>query len=171
MKPSRLVPAVAALALLAACSPMPGTAAVVGSTTYTETTLTKMVNGCAAALGTTPDKLSRRGIVQNLVIGGVFDTIAASTGKTVSTADVDTMVPQALQSGAAMLANADCAPLARAATKSALLQQISDQDLLQKALLETSVQMNPKYGTFEPTTTGLFGESGSLSVLAADAQQ
>lgn len=171
MKFRRLVPAVAAVAMLAACSPAPGTAAVVGSTTYTEKALTKMVNGCAAALKTTPDKLSRRGIVQNLVIGGVFDTVAEIHGQPIADADVDKMVPQALENGAAMLANPDCVPLARAATKSALLQQVGDSALLKQALNETTVKLNPRYGTYEPSTTNLFGDSGSISVLAKNAQK
>ena len=50
MKLKLLVPAaVAAVALLAGCSPTAGTALVVDGTRYSESDVTQIVNGCAEA--------------------------------------------------------------------------------------------------------------------------
>lgn len=173
MKLIRVVPAVAAVAMLAACSPMPGVALVAGDTTYSESQVDDIMTGCAEALEVDVNQLDRRGVVQNLLLGSVFDTVASQgeTGQAPSDAEIDELVPQATSGGDKMLANSDCAPLARAVTKFTLLQQVSDEQLLRDGLVDTHVQLNPIYGTWVPEDPNvLFNTSGSLSILASNAQ-
>lgn len=104
MKLTRMVPAVAAVAMLAACSPMPSTAVIVDGTTTTEAQVTQAMEGCAEALGVSIDQLSRRGVVQTLLFGGIFDSLASQLGG-VTDEQVDAIVLQQDASAQAMLDN------------------------------------------------------------------
>mgnify|MGYP002143962445 CR=1 FL=1 len=64
MKLTRVVPAVAAMAMLAACSPTAGTALVAGGQTVTEADLTRMTESCTQIVG---QEIARADIVLLLV--------------------------------------------------------------------------------------------------------
>lgn len=159
MKLTRLVPAaVAAVALLAGCSPTPGTALVMDGTRYTEAQLDEIVDGCAEALAITPDQIRRAGVVGTLVLGGVFDSIGAD----VAEADLETAADQM---GSGQLFSVDsCRPLALANTKVQMLSSIQDQEAVMEAAGKMDVQLNPRYGKWAPHTGTLLEPSGSLSV-------
>lgn len=166
MKLIRLVPAVAALTLLAACSPMPSTAFVVDGETVTEKQVAAAMEGCGEALGVGVDQFSRSGVVRTLLFGGIFDSLANQMGG-VTDEQIDQIVVQQDPSAQAMLDNEACRPLARANGKIALLQQL-DQTMLLSALQGADVELNPRYGRWQPSEQSLFIDSGSLSVKAGE---
>ena len=81
MKLTRVVPAVAAMAMLAACSPTAGTALVAGGQTVTEADLTRMTESCTQIVG---QEIARADIVKILIMGSVFDELAVSAGQDVT---------------------------------------------------------------------------------------
>lgn len=166
MKLIRVVTAVAAVALLGACSPMPGTAAVVNGTTISEADIDRALVGCAEALGTTKDAFVRQGAVQTMALGSIFDKLASDFGG-FDDAKVDELGKQQGGDQAAMLNNEDCRPLARQSIKVGLLQQL-DQNAIMAAFKTADVQLNPRYGRWNPTDTSIFGSS-SISVPAGEA--
>jgi uncharacterized lipoprotein YajG len=63
---TRVVPAVAAMAMLAACSPTAGTALVTGGQTISEADLTRMTESCTQIVG---QEIARGDIVRILIMG------------------------------------------------------------------------------------------------------
>lgn len=168
MKSARLVPAaIAAVALLGACSPMPSTAAVVEGTRISEADVERTVVGCAAAVNVEPAQVKRGVIAQILTMGEVSKYLLADAG--VEEAMVDQIAAQD-DSSKQMLANVDCAPLVRAQGWQTLLSQAAGADILDQ-IAAVDVQLNPRYGTWAPSSQSLFLESGSMSVLGGDTQQ
>lgn len=164
MKITRLVPAaVAAVALLAGCSPTPGTALIVEGTRYTERQIDEMVAGCAEALEVPVDQIRRAGVVGTLALGGVFDTFDAEI--------TDEQIKEAAaQMGSQQLfAVESCRPLALADTKIQMLGSL-DQQAVMAGAAELDVQLNPRYGQWTPESPNLIDPSGSLSVPAAALQ-
>ena len=166
MKLTRVVPAVAAMAMLAACSPTAGTALVAGGQTVTEADLTRMTESCTHIVG---QEIARADIVKILIMGSVFDELAVSAGQDVTEDQIAQMAGEILSSGDAMMNDADCRPVAVGAVKNQLLSQV-DPESAMDVLKGLDVQMNPRYGRFTPGEDVLFATTGSLSV-PADAQQ
>ncbi|MDO5675980.1 MAG: hypothetical protein Q4G35_00565 [Propionibacteriaceae bacterium] len=158
MKLTRLVPAaVAAVALLAGCSPTPGTALVVDGTHYTEGQVSEIVDGCAEALDITPDQIRRSGVVGTLLLGKLFDSLVTDT----SEADIQAM---AEQFQAEQLFDVEaCKPLALANIKTQLLGTVGNDDVILEAASALDVQLNPRYGKWDPASGTLLYPSGSLS--------
>lgn len=165
MKLTRVITAVAAVALLGACSPMPSTAAVINGTTVSEADVDRALEGCAEALGTTKDAFVRQGAVQTMALGSVFDQLADDFGG-FDDAQIDELGNQQGGEQAAMLANEDCRPLARQSIKVSLLQQL-DQTAVMAAFADADIELNPRYGRWNPTDTSIFGSS-SISVPAGE---
>ena len=109
MKLTRVVPAVAAMAMLAACSPTAGTALVAGGQTVTEADLTRMTESCTQIVG---QEIARADIVKILIMGSVFDELAVSAGQDVTEDQIAQMAGEILSSGDAMMNDADCRPVA-----------------------------------------------------------
>ena len=158
MKLTRLVPAaVAAVALLAGCSPTPGTALIVDGNRYTEGQVDQIVDGCAEALEITSDQIRRSGVVGTLLLGELFDSFEAD----VSDEDLEAA---AGQMGSQQLFDVDdCRPLALANTKVQMLGGL-DPQMIQDGAQGLDVQLNPRYGKWAPDTPQLLDGSGSLSV-------
>ncbi|QXT63461.1 hypothetical protein [Tessaracoccus palaemonis] len=162
MKLIRVVPALAAVAMLAACSPMPSTALVAGDTTYSESQVDAIATGCAAELGS--DAVPARYVVQYLAIGAVFDQVAQLTGTVPTDADLDEIATSGL--GVAV-ADQDCVVLTRALAKSQLLSAVTDTAVVTEAVANTHIELNPMYGTWDPSGETILTDSGSLSVLVS----
>lgn len=158
MKLMRLVPAVAAVALLAACSPTPGTALVVEGNRYTENDITQIVDGCAEALNIPAEQMRRQGVVGTLLLGGMFDTFQAD----ITDDDLQTVGAQDMPGSEQLFSVEDCKPLAAANVKVQMLSQL-DQQFVTEAAQKLDVQLNPRYGKWEPNTPQLLNTSGSLS--------
>ncbi|AQP47970.1 hypothetical protein BW730_11215 [Tessaracoccus aquimaris] len=166
MKLIRVATAVAAVALLGACSPTSGTAAVVDGRVLTTTEVENTVAGCASAIGVDKSQVNRSVIAQSLVLGRALAPLI----------DGFDQMPddQILQVGQGigidttpLLANADCNEFGRAAVlTNSLLQSLGAQGVAQ-ALADTDITVNPQYGRFDPAQATLFTSTGSLSVPAA----
>lgn len=156
MKLTRLVPAVAAIALLAGCSPTPGTALIVEGTRYTESQIDEIVDGCAEALEITSDQIRRPGVVGTLLLGGLFDSFGAE----IADADLEAAGAEGSEQ---LFAVESCRPLALANTKTQLLSNL-DQQMLMDGAQTLDVQLNPRYGRWQPASESLLDPSGSLSV-------
>lgn len=166
MKLTRLVPAaIAAVALLAGCSPTAGTALVVHGTRYTETDVTQIVDGCAEALGVESGQLLRQGVVFTLLQGGLFD----SFGGDIDDAGVRALGAQSVPNSEQLFSVNECHPLALANVKSGLIQQV-DPSFVYEAAENLEVKLNPRYGKWEPGTQHLITPSGSLSEMAPTDQ-
>lgn len=166
MKLMRLVPAVAAVALLAACAPSPSTAVVVDGTTYTEAAITQVSKDCAQALGIEYSQIKRSAVVRTFILGGLFDKMAKMGDQPVSEESMDAYIRQ---NDPTMLSNAGCVPLARASAKGNLLSQ-ADPAGLQAAMAALDVKLNPRYGTWQPKIDAPFTDDGSLSIPVAAAK-
>ncbi len=166
MKLTRVVPAVAAMAMLAACSPTAGTALVVDGQSVSEADLTRMVDNCTQIVG---QEIPRGDVVRILIMGSVFDGLATASGQTVEDDQFTEIAGQMLTNGDAMIRDADCGPVALAAIKNNMLAEV-DQNAALDVLNGLDVQMNPRYGRFTPGEAAIFATTGSLSV-PADAQQ
>jgi hypothetical protein len=163
---TRVVPAVAAMAMLAACSPTAGTALVTGGQTISEADLTRMTESCTQIVG---QEIARGDIVRILIMGTVFDELATSAGQDVPEEQLTELAGEILSNGDAMMNDADCRPVAVGAVKNQLLSEVDPESALD-VLKGLNVQMNPRYGRFTPGEDALFATTGSLSV-PADAQQ
>lgn len=158
MKFTRLVPAaIAAVALLAGCSPTAGTALVVDGTRFTEAQIDEISAGCAEALEIGPDQIRRAGVVGTLILGKVFD----SFGTEVVEQDLQALSEQ--QGSGQLFSNAACKPLAIADAKIQLMGSLDEATVLQAAS-GLDVQLNPRYGKWQPESGALIDPSGSLSV-------
>lgn len=160
MKLARLamVVPVVALTALAGCSPAPTTAAEVGGTTISEATLTATHEGCTA-LGA---QASRASVLSPLVIGEAARQVAADH-------DVDLSELDQLTAGdpniAPYMGNEDCARVGEAQGLLALLSSQLEQDVWIDAILGADINVNPRYGAWDPEA-GTIGGSGSISVPA-----
>ncbi|MFD0866384.1 hypothetical protein ACFQ06_11280 [Tessaracoccus lubricantis] len=168
MKLTRLAPAlagIAAVGLLAGCSPTGGTALVVDGNRYTESEVDQIIDGCAEALQVAPDQLRRQGVVGTLLLGGLFDSFGAD----ITDEEVRAAGSQQAQGSEQLFSVSDCEPLALANVKTSMLAQLEPQ-FIEEAANNLDVQLNPRYGKWEPWTQQLLSESGSLSLPATDIQ-
>ena len=133
---TRVVPAVAAMAMLAACSPTAGTALVAGGQTVSEADLTRMTESCTRIVG---QEIARADIVKILIMGAVFDELAASAGQDVTEDQITQMAGEILSAGDAMMNDVDCRPVAVGAVKNQLLSQV-DPDSAMDVLTGLDVQ-------------------------------
>ncbi|MDF1488741.1 SurA N-terminal domain-containing protein [Tessaracoccus caeni] len=163
MKLTRLVPAVAALALLAACTPAPSTVALVGGTPVTAADLQRSIDGCAE-LGITTQQLPVKQHVLLLAAGELVDQAAEARGFEVSDGELKSLAEQ--NGSADLLGNEECAKLAYPGVKLTLLGQAAGQDELIAELKAIEVDVNPRYGEWDAEALGLAG-SGSLSLPSA----
>ena len=153
-----LVPAIALVAL-AGCSPAPTTAAEVGPTTISEAELSAAYDGCSE-LGF---QVTRAAVLSPLVIGEAARQVAREN-------DVDTsQLAEVLASDpqiAPFMANEGCARVGEASGLLTLLSAQMEQDEWVSAVVESDIQVNPRYGTWDEKS-GTIGGSGSISVPAA----
>lgn len=165
MKLTRLVPVVAAVALIAGCSPMPSTAAQVGDTRITESQLDADAASCES-VGITSAQVSRGQLVQAELLGAIAEELAAMNGVTVSDEEALALL-QTNSPDSSALGDPECA---RVAAQSAKLQLVvtamgdnADLNALQQQFESVEVQLNPRYGVWDPAGSGVTG-TGSLSV-------
>lgn len=163
MKLTRLVPAVAALALLAACTPAPSTVALVGGTPVTAADLQRSIDGCAE-LGITTEQLPERRHALLLAAGELVDQAAEARGISVSDGELTALAEQG--GFADLLGNEECAKLARPGAMLGLLSQAVSQDELIAQIQGIDVEVNPRYGEWDVETLDFVG-SGSLSLPSA----
>lgn len=163
MKLTHLATAVGAVVLLAACTPSPTTAAVVEGTVVKEGQVDAVIEGCNSVLDLNGQKISRAGVVYNLVLGAAIRGQAPGA-ETMTDEQLDQVAAQ-LQNGAAMLSNKDCAQLARSVAIVALAQQGGEE--VTQSIMAADVQLNPRYGIWDPSNPNLFEPNGSLSVPAS----
>ncbi|AQP51406.1 hypothetical protein [Tessaracoccus flavescens] len=168
MKLTRVIPAVAAVALLGACSPMPGTAAVLDGKTYSHADVDRMADACNKVLGA--DSLNGQFVMTSLVGGFLFEKVAEAAGAEIPDEQIDAMLVQSVDGAQALLDEEDCAPVMRAYAKSANLAQL-DQAAVQSVAQDADVELNPRYGRWDPNAASLLAQSGSLSVPAAEQAQ
>lgn len=161
MKLTRLVPvAVAAVALLAGCTPTSGTAAVVDGARLSEARVGEIIDGCIAASGGTEENFPRRAVVQNFLVARLFDRVAAEA-QDVTTEQLKQIAQQQYPT---FMADDACAELAIDSTKVGFLEQVDRNHVIGEAAA-ADVELNPRYGAWNPRAEGLF-DSASLSVPA-----
>ena len=166
MKLIRVATAVAAVALLGACSPMSGTAAVVDGRVLTTSEVEQTAAGCASAIGIDQTQVNRGAIAQSLVLGRALAPLIEGFDQMPD--DQINQVAQGLgMNMAPLLANEGCNEFGRAAVLTNSLGQTLGSQGVAQALADTDITVNPQYGRFDPTQATLFTSTGSLSVPAA----
>jgi len=163
MKLMRLVPVAGAFALLAACSPAPSTVATVGGAVITSEDLQRSVDGCAEA-GVTAEMLPLKQHVLLLTAGELVRQTADGHGIKISDGEVRDLAQEA--GYADLLGNDQCAKLAYPNVALSLLAAELGQDVVIGELQQAEVELNPRFGQWDPETLGLIG-NGSLSVPSA----
>ncbi|WP_114560253.1 SurA N-terminal domain-containing protein [Desertihabitans aurantiacus] len=159
----RLAAAGAVAVLVGGCANHPTDAAVVDGTAISESSLQTTVQAAARALGAAPTDINQRAVLASLVQGAVVDEVAEERG-----VDVDPRARESLINTEPQLqafaADPEAAPLAEALADVALVQQQLGPEAFSEAFLAVPVTVNPRYGTWDPTSQeGLTG-TGSLSV-------
>lgn len=172
-RPSGVVRAVAVGALavvaLAGCSRPPSSAAEVGGTTISNATVDSTVTGVAQALGAQPAEINRKAVFASLVQGAVVQEVVTSQQQAGRT-DLDVTGPdrsaviQAQPQLQQLLTVPEAVPLAEALIDFTVVQQRMGSDAFQEAFFAVPVEVNPRWGTWDPASQeGLTG-TGSLSV-------
>lgn len=157
---ARLAVPVAALLFLAGCAPSASTAANVAGTLISESTLTETVDGCAA-LGVDQ---SRQTMLNVLVVGEVAKQAARQMGVQIDQAAIDEAAAADPQIKA-LMANPGCARAVETNVVVSLLVPKVDQPELMDNIAAIDVQVNPRYGVWDPATAAV-GGSGSVSIPA-----
>lgn len=167
MKLTRLVPLVTAAALFAGCSPMPSTAAQVGDVRISEAQLERAAEGCES-VGLGRDRVGRKALLMSEILGAVTEELAAGYGHTVTDEEAQAVLRETA-ADSPVLGNAECTRVAANGTKLQILVtklgEQADIAVLQKQFEAVDVQLNPRYGQWDPTGAGVTG-TGSLSVPA-----
>jgi len=167
MKLTRLIPmaAVVAAAVAAGCSPMPSTAAQVGDARISEAQLTRVAEGCES-VGLGPDQVQRSQLLMSEILGLIADDLAADNGQTVTDEEAQAVLRETNGTSPA-LGNPDCARVAASGAKLQILVtklgENADIAALQQQFEAVDVQLNPRYGSWDPAGAGITG-TGSLSV-------
>lgn len=166
MKLTRLIPAaVAAVALLAGCSPTASTALQVNGTTITENQIDSYARGCAEALGIDEGQILRKALVQTVLMGEIMSPLLTDAG--VTDEQVDAYAAQQGGETAALIKNEECRPFGRTNLRVAIVSQTLDQATWTQLLDKSTVTLNPKYGRFDPEgTQSILTDSGSISIAA-----
>lgn len=162
----RVVPLVAAAALFAGCSPMPSTAVQVGDTRVTEAQVDRVVVGCES-VGIGPDQVDRRTLVMSEILGAVAVEIATELDQTVTDEEALAVLRETAGESPA-LNDPECARIAAAGSKLQILVTKLGDDadiaMLQEMFEAVPVDLNPRYGQWDPAGEGVTG-TGSMSVL------
>ncbi|MBB1511879.1 hypothetical protein H5398_00345 [Tessaracoccus sp. MC1679] len=161
----RVVPLVAAAALFAGCSPMPSTAVQVGDTRISEAQVDGVVASCES-VGIGPDQVDRRTLVMSEILGAVAVEIAADLDQTVTDEEALAVLRETAGESPA-LNDPECARIAAAGSKLqilvAKLGEDADIAVLQQMFEDVDVDLNPRYGQWDPAGEGVTG-TGSMSV-------
>lgn len=160
---ARLAAVAAAAVLVAGCSPAPSVAAIVGNEEITNEFVDQVISDCQAAVGGEP--LTGQVVVGNLTISAVFDAVAAEAGFEFTDDEVAMMLEQRGMDAATieMVSGTACMDFVRPVATSMLISSVVDEATLVAAVREIDVEINPRYGEWDPST-GAVGGSGSLSV-------
>ena len=159
--------AVAALGL-SACSPTPNTALVMNGTSYSLGAVAATAEACNEVLGS--EQVTDRGVVSNLIASGIFDDIAKKASQEITQETLDAYLVQSVQGADAMLKDEGCAPFARTYMKAQLLGQISEENV-RAAAAGVDVDLNPRFGRWDPAGASLISNSGSMSIATTQTQQ
>ncbi|WP_090593069.1 hypothetical protein [Auraticoccus monumenti] len=159
---------VVALLALAGCARPPSSAAEVGDTTISNATVDSTVTGVAQALGAEPGEINRKAVFASLVQGAVVQEVVADqqeAGRDLTvTGPERTAVVQAQPQLQELLTVPEAAPLAEALIDFTVVQQRMGSEAFQEAFFAVPVEVNPRWGTWDPASQeGLTG-TGSLSV-------
>lgn len=161
----RVVPLVAAAALFAGCSPMPSTAAQVGDTRISESQVDGVVAGCES-VGIGPNQVDRNTLVMSEILGAVAEEIAADLGHSVTDEEALAVLRQT-SGDSPVLRDPECARIAAAGSKLQILVsklgEDADMAVLQQMFEDVDVELNPRYGRWDPAGDGVTG-TGSMSV-------
>lgn len=161
MKLTRLVPLVAAAALLAGCSPTPGTAASVDGIGISHAEVDRMVQGCREGVGIEDPNLNGGLVARTFILSRLFDR--AVEGVEDARGMITAVEDLTRQQAPALMADDDCADFAVLSMKTQLLGQVIQSEEQNQHVLDADVQLNPRYGTFDIATLDS-APSGSLSV-------
>lgn len=160
---------VVTLLAVAGCSRPPSSAAEVGDTTITSATVDSTVTGVAQALGADPAEINRKAVFASLVQGAVVQEVVTTqqqAGRTdlAPTGPDRTAVVQAQPQLQQLLTVPEAVPLAEALIDFTVVQQRMGSEAFQEAYFAVPVEVNPRWGTWDPSSQeGLTG-TGSLSV-------
>lgn len=169
--------AAAGLALgLGACSAQPGVAARVGGTAISETEVTSAVQQYDAAFG---QSVERSQMISGLIQSEFLEKMAKNNGITITDTQVDdalkslksqgsiTEIPAPLSEGLYALFRGELA----SSQLSSSGRQTADLSKEYSALIAgTTVELNPRYGTFDATkgiTSALVGDVVNDSTLSS----
>ena len=140
------------------------TAFSVDGAVTTVSQVTDTVNGCATALGEAPSSLTASGVASLMIQTELTRAVAAAQNLNVS----DTSLATIIQSGqiqgvpAGLLNDPNCAQLAIGIALQAVIISQTSFDAYLAVTAGHAVVVNPRFGTWDPTTLSLSG-SGSLS--------
>ena len=162
----RLAVPLAALALLSGCVPWGGTAFTVDGSPVSSRAVDAAVSGCAAAFKAEASSDLRLTMVSWMIAGKVADTVASKTNQTITDAERQQFLNASAQ-GQATLTDPECAKVGSGlATYGILGQRLAQQGGQAAYVAEVqkiSVQVNPRYGSWDSSKVQLVVGTGSLS--------
>jgi len=161
-----LAAALAAASLLAfgGCSVRAQTGFSVDGDITTMTQINDTVNGCATVFGEAPSNLVTASVVDSMIAAQISRDMAKQLNAQISDSDLASMIQtgqiQALPSS--MMSDPNCGSLAVGMAWQMLLTSQMGQASFLAAAQSYDVTVNPRFGTWDPTTLVLSG-SGSLA--------
>ncbi|MDO4784933.1 MAG: hypothetical protein Q3997_07615 [Propionibacteriaceae bacterium] len=160
MTRARVIAPLVGLALAAGCSmPDPSLAVNVGGTDISESTISRIAEGCGPLLQRTPN-LIREEVVMMMTQATLADQVISSNSLEVTQTEVDEAISRGPM--APLRENPDCKTLVDAVGRlSVLIESVGEEQFL-SAAGAIPVKLNPRYGEWSPAVLSSTG-SGSLS--------
>ena len=155
-----------ALALLTACTPTGGTAAVVDKVRISESDITRYAEGCASVTGANGIASETAASLRSTVVSWSVQELLVQKVAAMHHVTIDPAARDAAFSstpvGKALATNADCREAAVGAIDLSLLAQQLDPATVIRDAQTLNLQLNPRYGSWDYTSMTASG-SGSLS--------
>lgn len=158
MKLSHLAPLTLILGL-AACSPSPSTAAIVGDTTITQAELDEYTAGCREA-GLKEEDVPKVALLNSLIRKKIGADLVAEKKLDISDEKLRDHLDQS--GGRNLLSYPKCAELAISELRMKVILQLVPEKEIIEWIAGVDVELNPRYGQWQ-VEQGSIGGSGSLS--------
>ncbi len=164
MKLARLAPLV--VLALAACSPSPTTAAVVGDTTIPQQRVEALMETCPT-FGETP--VSEAAALTIIVRLELFRAVGEASGLDMSEERLETFLRETDEALAIIKAQPECIDVLMPQAAQIILQSEANPEEAQAELMATEVTVNPRRFQWDPQQGAVVQGSGSVSVPAGQA--
>lgn len=159
MKLARLAPLV--VLALAACTPSPTTAAVVGDTTIPQQRVEDLMETCPT-FGETP--VSEAAALTVIMRLELFREVGEASGIDMSEERLDTFLRETEEALEIIREQPECIDVLKPQAAQIILQEEADPEKAQADLADTEVTVNPRRFQWDPQQGAVVEGSGSVSV-------